>query len=135
MLTFEGTSFRYSQDVKLLTMAANNSPEGSTSSVFEKIANEVLQATERISNSLDDGISLLLNGELAAGGGSPSADSSRDAGAGQEFASGGGEAMNDDELVITEEELAMMGSPLDGIANSVLGDIMAGQVRKTDVGR
>ena len=116
-------------------MAANNSPEGSTSSVFEKIANEVLQATERISNSLDDGISLLLNGELAAGGGSPSADSSRDAGAGQEFASGGGEGMNDDELVITEEELAMMGSPLDGIANSVLGDIMAGQVRKTDVGR
>ena len=97
------------------------------SSFFAKLTNEVLRATEQVTNTLEDGISLLLKGELSQQGGS-----NNDKGHGGNF--GGNDnnmdnPMMDDELFADDEEDPMMGSPLEGIANSVLGDIMSNQVR------
>ena len=97
------------------------------SSFFAKLTNEVLRATEQVTNTLEDGISLLLKGELSQQGGS-----NNDKGHGGNFGVNDNNMDNpmmDDELFADDEEDPMMGSPLEGIANSVLGDIMSNQVR------
>ena len=97
------------------------------SSFFAKLTNEVLRATEQVTNTLEDGISLLLKGELSQQASSNNANNDK-AHAGT---FGGNDNMEnpmiDDELF--DDEDPMMGSPLEGIANSVLGDIMSKQVR------
>ena len=97
------------------------------SSFFAKLTNEVLRASEQVTNTLEDGISLLLKGELSQQ--SSSNNDNNDKARGGPF--GGNDNMEnpmiDDELF--DDEDPMMGSPLEGIANSVLGDIMSKQVR------
>lgn len=88
-------------------------------SFLERAANNVLQATEEIANLMEEGINALLTGELP------------------KSTEEGGEAMPppnegikiddddfDDEMI--EEEF--MHSPLEGIADSVLGDLMSHSV-------
>lgn len=73
---------------------------------FTKLSNEVLEATERISARLEEGLSVLLDGEL------PKEDSA---------------APVDHEALHSEEDA--FESPLPGIADGVLDDIMSSQVR------
>jgi hypothetical protein len=96
---------------------------------FTKVANDVLAASEQLSNRLEDGIAAILTGELALkqkeGGAGTGTGAGADSGSGSvppqyehEF---------DDQFDIPEEELRH--NPLQGIAESVVGDIMGGQVR------
>jgi hypothetical protein len=90
---------------------------------FTKVANDVLAASEQLSNRLEDGIAAILTGEHA-----PKQQEQGGAGAG----SGSGsvppqEHEFDDQFEIPEEELRH--NPLQGIAESVVGGIMGGQVR------
>lgn len=80
--------------------------------VFAKLANQVLEAAEQIVARVDEGVSVLMHGELptAARG------NIMDPGA------------SDFDIDYIDEDMA--GSPLEGIAESVLGDIMGGQVRE-----
>lgn len=90
-------------------MAANKQAEG----VFARIANEVLEAAEHIVTRVDEGVAAIMHGSLPHDGASshnidsdPAADADYDP------------LMDED----------MEGSPLEGIADSVLSDIMGGQV-------
>jgi hypothetical protein len=91
---------------------------------FTKVANDVLAASEQLSNRLDDGISAIFTEhapklkEGGAGAGSGSVPPQQD---NFEF---------DDQFEIEEEDLRH--NPLQGMAEKVVGDIMGGQVR--DVG-
>jgi hypothetical protein len=92
---------------------------------FTKVANDVLAASEQLSNRLEDGISAILTGDLALKQKEGGADAGAGAGSGsvppqyeEEF---------DDQFDIPEEELRH--NPLQGIAESVVGGIMGGQVR------
>jgi hypothetical protein len=82
--------------------------------VFGKIVNEVLEATERVAARMEEGVSVLLSRKLS--------------GATNEETNMGGEdpILTRGEDLLMDEDMA--GSPLEGIADSVLGDIMAGQV-------
>lgn len=80
--------------------------------VFAKLANEVLEAAEHIVTRVDEGVSAILHGKLPDGnGGASNSDATEH------------DDMNDPLL---DEEIP--GTPLEGIANSVLSDIMGGQV-------
>ena len=79
--------------------------------VFGKIASHVLEATEQIANRVDEGISVLWKGELPKAASNVQTDPTGD---------------NFEEEVFIDEDMA--GSPLEGIADSVLGDIMGAQV-------
>jgi hypothetical protein len=92
---------------------------------FTKVANDVLAASEQLSNRLEDGIAAILTGDLALKQKEGGADAGAGAGSGSvppqyehEF---------DDQFDIPEEELRH--NPLQGIAESVVGGIMGGQVR------
>jgi hypothetical protein len=94
---------------------------------FTKVANDVLAASEQLSNRLEDGIAAILTGDLAL--------KKKEGGAGADSGSGPGsgsvppqyEDEFDDQFEIPEEELRH--NPLQGIAESVVGGIMGGQVR------
>lgn len=89
------------------------------SGIFGKIVNEILQATEHVAARMEEGVSVLLSGKLP--------------GATNEETDMGGEPIvpsEEDDLLMDED---IVGSPLEGIADSVLGDIMAGQVSFTFV--
>lgn len=83
------------------------------SEYFQRVANDVLKASEEITARMEDGITAML-GDLS------------------KTAGGGGGAtpppeFDGDEGFEIEEEF--MGSPLNGIADSVLGDLMHNSVR------
>jgi len=78
---------------------------------FSKVANDVLQASEHLSNRLEEGVSAILTGE-------PPKEK-------QEAPNTGDD--EEDEFEMIDEDL--MNSPLEGIAESVMGDILQGQVR------
>lgn len=84
--------------------------------VFAKLANEVLQAAEHIVTRFDEGASALLHGKLPDGGAnngdSPDVSDDFD--------------LHDENDPPFDEDMA--GSPLEGIAESVLSDIIGGQV-------
>ena len=88
-------------------------------SYFAKLANEILDASEKLTNRFEEGLNILLgeldNSKSSSGGGGdiPSPEGNN---ADNEF-----EGWND------EEEMDDP-SPLVGIAESVMGDIMASQV-------
>jgi hypothetical protein len=81
--------------------------------VFGKIANEILEAAERVATRIEEGISVLSSGKL------PDATN-------EDADTGGDPIMTQEEDLVMDDYLD--GSPLEGIANSVLGDIMGGQV-------
>jgi hypothetical protein len=87
-----------------------------TESFLTKQVNDVLEATEKLSNMLEEGITALMTGGIPS---KTSAGSST----GSEFDETG---MTDEDLM--DEGPVMMEHPLQGIADSVLGDIMKGQV-------
>lgn len=106
------------EDVVVIATQANMSE-----SYFTKIANEVLEASEKLTNRLEEGINLLLGefeGGASAGGSGSGPSQPQQPGA------------SDSEFEGWDEDMDMEdmddGSPLKGIAESVMGDIMAGQV-------
>lgn len=94
---------------------------------FTKVANDVLEASEKISTRLEEGLSALMAGGAGEGaGGGTGADTGT---------AGGGNGREEDfEILDDAEDIGMMdgaemkhGSPLEGIAESVMGDIMKNQ--------
>ena len=88
-------------------------------SFFTKLSNDVLKATEQVANRMEEGLALVMNGGRPQhdNAGAPSADRSGYVAFGNE----------DDDQTHIEKELR--NNPLQGIADSVVGDIMSGQVR------
>jgi hypothetical protein len=82
---------------------------------FNKVAQDVLDATERLANHLDDNFSLLF-GRSGAG--------SSDHGDENDTGRAGRSSILDD----IDGEDVLMDSPLQGMADQVLGGIMDGQV-------
>jgi len=81
---------------------------------FAKITNDVLEATEQVANRMEEGLNLLLNG-AAANTKEPA----------QEHSANYIPYDEDDQAHIEE---ALRNNPLQGIADSVVGGIMSGQV-------
>lgn len=95
--------------------------DGNGGGVFVRVAQEILNTAERMTTTMEEGLQTLFAGSA------PSGDKSHEQG----FES---LANNDDEIVFTEEDYEKIvreqldGSPLPGIAEQVIGDIMEGQV-------
>lgn len=88
-----------------------------TEGVFAKLANEVLEAAEHIVTRVDEGVSAILHGNLPNNGGGENAANNMDT----------NDLPNDEyDPLLDDEEI--FGSPLEGMAQSVLGDIMGNQV-------
>jgi hypothetical protein len=94
-------------------------------SFFGKLANDVFEATEQIAARLEEGLNVLMTGDL------PGLEK-------QESRQEISEPTEEDLENLSEEEVQdllrqemMMNSPLEGIADGVLGDIMKNQVRAT----
>lgn len=83
-------------------------------SYFTKLANEILDASEKLTNRFEEGLSILW-GDLEGSGKDTDSDNAQQFNAENEFEGWEEEAMDDS-------------SPLAGIAESVMGDIMASQV-------
>jgi hypothetical protein len=97
-------------------------------SFFNKITNDVLQATEEIATRLEEGVSLLMTGNLPDSAGSQPVNS--DYQPESEFGDLSEEEINQ----LSEEEIqellqneVMENSPLEGIAEGVMDDIMKNQ--------
>ena len=93
-------------------------------SYFTKLTNEILDASEKLTDRFEEGFNILW-GELSQDGSSsgsgastPQAETTND-----EF-EGWGDDSQEHEAEVMDES-----SPLAGIAESVMGDIMAAQVR------
>lgn len=85
---------------------------------FTKVANDVLEASEKLSARLEDGLSAIFAGKLP------------EAVPGDSFADPGPDiGMDPSEEFLMEEDQLLGGSPLQGIAEGVIGDIMSRQVR------
>ena len=82
-----------------------------TESYWTKLANDVLEATEQIAIRMEEGINALMSGDAAK-----SDDQAKEP------------EQHNDEVLDDEEFDDMDGSPLEGIADSVIGDIMSNQV-------
>ena len=89
------------------------------SEYFQRVANDVLKASEEITARMEDGISAIL-GDLSSTPPTSSGSGSATPPTSPEFDN------VDDDFEIEEE---FMGSPLNGIADSVLGDLMQNSVR------
>jgi hypothetical protein len=86
-------------------------PLSTMSEYFARVANEVLRATEEITTIMEDGIAAMIKGELP----------------GMKIISDITETVQDNEFDGIEDHM-MMNSPLEGIAESVLGDLMKNSV-------
>ena len=106
---------------------------------FQKIANDVLEASEKLSARLEDGISAIFTGELPASsqpndpnlagqGNEGQASSVPSEGVGGDTDYGSSQTFEETAGLLDGED-AYGGTPLEGIARGVLGDIMANQVR------
>jgi hypothetical protein len=84
---------------------------------FVKMTNDILQASEQLANHLEEGITAIFKGE--------STEASSDTGTGAGYAA---DDDGEDQFEVLEEDLRH--NPLQGIADSVVGDIMGGQVRE-----
>ena len=92
------------------------------SSYFEKVANEILQSAEHLTTRFEEGLSaMFLTGE----GGDQQQQQRQGEHGFEDF-----DGLSDEQLrEVLGDEKMMMGSPLEGIADSVIGDIVGGQVR------
>jgi hypothetical protein len=81
-----------------------------TEGIFARLANEVLEAAEHIVTRVDEGVAAIMHGKLPDGSRNIDSDPAADL---------------DDDFVMDED---LGGSPLEGIAESVIGDIMGVQV-------
>jgi hypothetical protein len=90
---------------------ANTIIMASTSeTTITRMINHVLDTSEKIVNVVEEGISILMKGEASSVNGKTSTERS----------------IPDD---FGDEEMRMRSSPLEGVADSVLSNIMKGQVR------
>jgi hypothetical protein len=99
---------------------------------FTRTANQVLQASEDMANRMEEGISVLMTGDLPKGAeqnGIPESSSSSNEAPEFDFDDLDLENLSEEELQRIISEEMMQHSPLEGIADSVIGDIFAGQVR------
>jgi hypothetical protein len=80
-------------------------------SAFDRLANHILESAEQIATRFEEGLSIVMTGKLP--GEAPEQQTSK-------------EFDHDDVLMEMDED--MMGSPLEGIADGVLSDIMSKQV-------
>ena len=96
---------------------------------FTKLADNVLQASENIVNRMEEGISVLMTGDLPEGAKQNDMhDSSTSNQAEFDIDDLDLDNLSEEELQRILSEEMMQGSPLEGIADSVIGDIVAGQV-------
>lgn len=89
-------------------------------SLFSKVTNELLETVDRMANVVDEGLSILMAGESGGGGGEESQSSHSPPPADHADS-------YDEEFYMSPEEM-MDSSPLEGIAESVIGDLMSSQV-------
>ena len=82
------------------------------SEYFARVANEVLRASEEITTIMEDGIAAMIRGEVP----------------GIRLGEPTRETIHDQDLADIDEENVMMDSPLMGIADSVIGDLMKNSV-------
>jgi hypothetical protein len=96
---------------------------------FYKIADDVLQATEQIQARMEEGLNLLWTGDVAE-----KASLSHSMGGDSDFLNEGNmdnldlENLSEEEIQKLLAEEMMDSNPLQGIADSVMGNIMSGQV-------
>ena len=106
------------------------------SSYFEKVANEILQASEHLTTRFEEGLSALWTPPPPPGEDSGAsrqyqqqhAFDDEDLAQDQEFL----ESLSEEELqelLQAQEDMMNMNSPLEGIADSVIGDIMKGSAQ------
>ena len=96
---------------------------------FGKLANDVFEATEQIATRMEEGLSVLMTGKLPD-------EASENQESAQAMPDLSGSLTEEDLQNLSEEEIQMLikqemmeNSPLEGIAVSVIGDIMKNQVR------
>jgi hypothetical protein len=117
-------------------MSSSDHQEGE--SFFSTITNEILDAAEKITIRLEEGLALIFDASSSAaqqdsqdnkgggGGAAPGQTLTRE----QMEATLHGEFSNEELQMLEDEDMdGMPTSPLEGMAESVLGDIMANQVR------
>jgi hypothetical protein len=80
---------------------------------FERLVNHILESAEQIATRLEEGMSVVMNGKLP--GEASEQSSAKD-------------VFRDTDDILMDMDEDMMGSPLEGIADGVLGDIMSKQV-------
>eukprot|EP00545_Synedropsis_sp_CCMP1620_P005938 CAMPEP_0119014614 /NCGR_PEP_ID=MMETSP1176-20130426/10051_1 /TAXON_ID=265551 /ORGANISM="Synedropsis recta cf, Strain CCMP1620" /LENGTH=241 /DNA_ID=CAMNT_0006967817 /DNA_START=41 /DNA_END=766 /DNA_ORIENTATION=+ len=88
----------------------------SSESTFERLTNNILKSADQIANRIEEGFAILSTGKLPGEEGSHQAEQSGD-----------GDPLADDDQIMMEMDEDMIGSPLEGIADSVLSDLMANQ--------
>lgn len=89
----------------------------SSESSFESLTNKILESADLIANRVEEGIAAMMTGTLPGEIGSQSGGP----------AQGNNPQLDDDDIMMEMDE-DMIGSPLEGIADSVLSDIMSKQV-------
>jgi hypothetical protein len=108
-----------------------------TENFLTKMANEVLQAADNVATRMEEGLSVIMTGELPKEG-AAAGDSNIPVQEEEEFDMKNFDIKDFPEFDnLSEEEIQrilqdemMQNSPLAGIADSVLGDIVSGQVRR-----
>ena len=83
-------------------------------SYFSKIANDILEAADQIVTRFDEGLNVILSGKLPEGGGVTPGTTSEN-------------VLGPDNDLFMDMDEDMHGSPLEGMADSVLKDIIKGQ--------
>jgi hypothetical protein len=123
-------------------MSSSEQEGGGGESFFSKIATEILDAAEKITNRLEEGLSVIFDASSSA---AQQDDNTYKSSSSDGGGSGGRETLTREQLQdallhgeFSDEELQMLeddeemddmpASPLEGMAESVLGDIMANQV-------
>jgi hypothetical protein len=82
-------------------------------STMEGWLNHLMQSVEQVANRMEDGISVIMTGKLSSSE-VPTND-----------------PLDIDDNTLLDMDESMMGSPLEGIANEVMKDIISNQVRST----
>lgn len=82
-------------------------------SLFTKITNEVLDTAERVINVVEEGVNVLMAGDLSESAGKDVPPT--------------GPGAEEEVFMSKEEDMLMGGSPLEGIAEGVIGDLMRSQ--------
>jgi hypothetical protein len=100
---------------------------------FNRIADDVLKATEQIQNRFEEGWSVLSTGELPNNNKATPEEDFADSAAQQsiQFDDIDLDGLSEEEIkeLLEAQEDMMQHSPLKGIADGVMGNIMAGNVR------
>ncbi len=89
-------------------------------SFFNNVQENMIETAEQVIKVVEEGVAILTGGTLMGNENEVVGDTQYE----PTYDQGG-----DDDLIIDEEDLSDMKSPLDSIADNVLGDLMKNQVR------